>query len=424
MSMKQQFTQELSGTSKKDLPASLPKKVKLPEILMDQVVPVVMKKELMSKLWFIISKSFDREWSGTLFCEVHGNIGDEDFKITAHDFFLQDIGSSGYTEYETDSTLIEYMESNPELLEYQRHKIHSHNTMSCFHSTTDMSDIHDNIEFYNFLLSVVINNKTEFDAKIATVGTISTPAEVIKLKGNEGDLVTLKTEKVDKDALFLYNCKVMIEADATLGKRIEELTTKRLEAEKERNKAYLKKDTKFTGHGDFYAGSKKDNFTKSNKKDQFVYNSFSKSNLKDPKGSKEINKSISHFLVKLIYMDMTTGLYDLQQSLLKIDKEISTAGGEYIGFYIDYVDTNLHEFMEKYFEWDDIYIEQENKVLDTMISLLSPYKDMSKVAEALIDLFDEYRLDNEYLEGTDGAIEIEEEEFKNYQQSFNVRDFY
>lgn len=83
-----------------------------------------MKKNLMSKLWFIISKSFDREWSGTLFCEVHGNIGDEDFKITAHDFFLQDIGSSGYTEYETDSTLIEYMESNPELLEYQRHKIH------------------------------------------------------------------------------------------------------------------------------------------------------------------------------------------------------------------------------------------------------------------------------------------------------------
>lgn len=384
----------------------------------------------MSKLWFIISKSFDREWSGTLFCEVHGNIGDEDFKITAHDFFLQDIGSSGYTEYETDSTLIEYMESNPELLEYQRHKIHSHNTMSCFHSTTDMSDIHDNIEFYNFLLSVVINNKTEFDAKIASVGTISTPSEVIKLKGNEGNLVTLKTEKVDKEVLFLYNCKVMIEADATLGKRIEDLTKKRLDAEKEKTSAFSKGGGKYLYEGgkfkeiEWNTGAKKDNFTKSNKKDPFVYNSFSKSNLKDPKGSKEINKSISHFLVKLVYMDMTTGLYDLQQAILKVEKEILEAGGGYIGFYIDYVDTNLHEFMEKYFEWDDIYVEQENKVLDTMISLLSPYKDMNIVAEELINLFEEYRTDNDFLEGVDGDFTVlEEEEFRNYQQSFNVRDF-
>ena len=142
------------------------------------------------------------------------------------------------------------------------------------------------------------------------------------------------------------------------------------------------------------------------------------------KGSKEINKSISHFLVKLVYMDMTTGLYDLQQAILKVEKEILEAGGGYIGFYIDYVDTNLHEFMENYFEWDDIYVEQENKVLDTMISLLSPYKDMNIVAEELINLFEEYRTDNDFLEGVDGDFTVlEEEEFRNYQQSFNVRDF-
>ena len=374
---------------------------------MEQKIPVVFKNSLMSKLWFIISKCFDREWSGTLFCEVHGNLGDADFKITAHDFFLQDIGSSGYTEYETDFTLIEYMEANPQLLEYQRHKIHSHNVMSCFHSGTDMSDIHDNIQYYNFLLSVVINNKTEFDAKIASVGTIASPAEVIKLKGNEGKLVTLKTDKVEKDALFLYNCNIIIETDVELVKRIDFLAKSRLEAEKKVKEAFAaKSNSSFKSHNDFYASKAFDSFTKTKTKDKFVYNSFEKSKLKEDSKT-EINKSISQFLVKLIYMDLQTPLYDLQQALMKVSKELDGAGESAKLMYADYVDTNLYDMMMNYFEWDDIYLEQENKVLETMISLLNPYRGMSSAAEVLIDIFEDYHEENVDIE-TD-ALERDEE---------------
>lgn len=370
----------------------------------------------MSKFWFIISKCFDREWSGTLFCEVHGNLGDADFKITAHDFFLQDIGSSGYTEYETDFTLIEYMEANPELLDMQRHKIHSHNTMSCFHSGTDMSDIHDNIQYYNFLLSIVINNKTEFDAKIASVGTIASPPEIIKLKGNEGKLVTLKTEKTEKEALFLYDCNIILETDVELVKRIDFLTKSRIDAEEKVKKAFAAKShSTFKGHSDFYSSDSFDKFKKSKTKDKFVYNSFEKPKFKDSSKT-EINKSISQFLVKLIYMDLTTPLYDIQQALMKVSKEIDSAGESAKLMYADYVDSNLYDMMMDYFEWDDIYLEQENKVLETMIALLTPYKGMSSAAEVLIDIFEDYHEENVDIE-TD-ALE-RDEELQSYIRQFD-----
>lgn len=288
--------------------------------------------------------------------------------------------------------------------------------MSCFHSSTDMSDIHDNIQYYNFLLSVVINNKTEFDAKIASVGTIASPPEVIKLKGNEGKLVTLKTEKTEKEALFLYNCNVIIETDVELVKRIDFLSKYRLDAEKKVKEDFSAKSNTFRGHGEFYGNNYFDNFTKPKTKDKFVYNSFEKSNLKE-ENKTEINKSISQFLVKLIYMDLQTPLYDIQQALMKVSKELDRAGEEAKLMYSHYVDTNLYDMMMNYFEWDDIYLEQENKILETMISLLNPYKGMSIAAEVLIDIFEDYYEENIIIEND---ILTRDKEIEDYNKSFDI----
>jgi len=106
-------------------------------------------------------------------------------------------------------------------------------------------------------------------------------------------------------------------------------------------------------------------------------------------------------------MDLQTPLYDLQQALMKVSKELDGAGESAKLMYADYVDTNLYDMMMNYFEWDDIYLEQENKVLETMISLLNPYRGMSSAAEVLIDIFEDYHEENVDIE-TD-ALERDEE---------------
>ena len=100
------------------------KNKQLKEITLQGNVSLLVKKELMHKIWLTNSLCFDREWSGTLFCSVTGNIGDKNFAIVAEDMFVQDVGTSGYTEFEASTDVIEYMMNNTHLLDLQRQKIH------------------------------------------------------------------------------------------------------------------------------------------------------------------------------------------------------------------------------------------------------------------------------------------------------------
>ena len=73
-------------------------------------------------------------------------------------------------------------------------------------------------------------------------------------------------------------------------------------------------------------------------------------------------------------------------------------------------------------KWDEY---ENRKVKENALAWLAEAeRDKNIVAEELINLFEEYRTDNDFLEGVDGDFTVlEEEEFRNYQQSFNVRDF-
>lgn len=70
------------------------------------------------------------EWSGTLFYEFEGDFNSDSFKIICRDFFLMDLGSGAFTEFDEDGTAIDYMVQHPELLNCQMGLQHSHNVMA------------------------------------------------------------------------------------------------------------------------------------------------------------------------------------------------------------------------------------------------------------------------------------------------------
>lgn len=151
------------------------------------------------------------EWSGILFCSTKGEFGKKNFEITAEYVFPMNKGTQAYTEFETTSDYIDFMMEHPESMQWQRHLIHSHNNMSVFFSGTDRDEINENSEFYNYYISLIVNNKEEMCAKIAFRG--KTKEEVkrsVSYKGDNGkDKTFTTTTLLEKEVVYIYNCDVV-----------------------------------------------------------------------------------------------------------------------------------------------------------------------------------------------------------------------
>lgn len=198
-----------------------------------------MPQNVLNQVKFLCQKIWEVEWSGILFYDIEGEFGSKDFKITLQHIFPMNKGTQTYTEFETDGDYIEFLMDNPQFLQSQRALIHSHNNMSVFFSDTDMSEIKDNSEFYNYYLSLIVNNKEDMCAKIAFRGKNKEEIKRnISFKGTNGVLQTktISTE-VEKDVIFLYNCQIIkpteVLVDEEYSKRVVKVIEKAKKLEEE-----------------------------------------------------------------------------------------------------------------------------------------------------------------------------------------------
>lgn len=137
-------------------------------------VPVIFNDKVMQQIQYLCRVISKDEWSGILFYQVKGTIRNiSKFSIHVKAIFPMDRGSAAYTAHEYDSTLIEFRMSHPESLKWTMGKIHSHNIMGTTFSGTDYDELKDNTQFYNYYLSVIVNNAMSINAKIAFVGSLT-----------------------------------------------------------------------------------------------------------------------------------------------------------------------------------------------------------------------------------------------------------
>jgi len=106
--------------------------------------------------------------------KVEGDIYDDTLQLHVIDLILKDVGTSGYTEYDWGSTLADYFEDNSEKWPVMFFSIHSHHNMGVSPSGVDDKHLYDNISNFPFHLSVIVNNRLDFNARIATDMIIQT----------------------------------------------------------------------------------------------------------------------------------------------------------------------------------------------------------------------------------------------------------
>jgi len=163
------------------------------------------------------------EWSGVLVYRiVEGSIEDyENLEIEVLEILPMDVGTSGYTEYELDSS-DEYTFNNlcDRVMMDDNLKIghiHTHHNMNCFFSGTDTQELHDNAGNHNYYLSLIVNFKdyTNWCAKIALVGEEAQEGRVTnKFKGTNGDIIE-KVVEVSKATDILYTIDIDIKYEAS-----------------------------------------------------------------------------------------------------------------------------------------------------------------------------------------------------------------
>ena len=150
------------------------------------------------------SKCSNIEWSGVGVMKVDGDISDDTLKLHVIDLLLKDVGTAGYTEYDWGTTLAEYFENNEDKWPVMFFSIHSHHNMGVTPSGVDDKHLYDNISNFPFHLSVIVNNKLDFNARIATDMVINT----VSVRGMDSNYT--KKEVNDGRIIVEYSLPVSI----------------------------------------------------------------------------------------------------------------------------------------------------------------------------------------------------------------------
>lgn len=178
----------------------------------DTQIQMEMPDKVLHQIKYLCREIPKVEWSGILFYKIEGSIKDpENMKVILVDILPMNKGTTAYTEYTIDISVIEYMEENEHLEECKMGHIHSHNTMGVFFSGTDWSELEDNAPNHNFYVSLIVNNFMDFCAKVCFISEVKEEKEFSFFAKDEQGVryeTSKKSYKVDTKQLIVYDCNI------------------------------------------------------------------------------------------------------------------------------------------------------------------------------------------------------------------------
>ena len=382
----------------------------------DQEISLIMPAELLGKIWYLCHEINNVEWSGLLFYQPIGDIKDlSTFKIIAKDVYLMDIGTSSYTEYSFNESIMNFYDKFPEAMNYKIAHIHSHNSMNSFFSSTDDDELKDNAKNYNYYLSLIVNNKMDMVAKLAMAGKST---QILTLKDNNGLLFNLDIKEKPIIGTINVNVFPFDENITEIEKRVKELKDNEKEKEEERRKSlfldysrntsiYNRYDSIGYNYNTQYNSYQQNLFDNTNNQSKiissndtvFPYNI----NLMKYKSINELKKKLPNESIELLIKKMIN-------SLIETDKIKE--------------DLNLNDFLSM--ADNTIYIIKniEQDVFDDILDLDDFYMD--KLSENVDDIFIElygYQYSTSIFNAIFNMVTKKLKKFKNFNSSKLLIDF-
>jgi hypothetical protein len=93
----------------------------------DKSITVIISKRLQNMITYAHHKVGDVEWSGMLlFKEQSGSLKEKELVLYCDYVHILDVGTSGYTEYSVDESILDMYDEFPDAMDYKVGQIHTH----------------------------------------------------------------------------------------------------------------------------------------------------------------------------------------------------------------------------------------------------------------------------------------------------------
>jgi len=240
--------------------------------LLEEKAKLIVSSTALNEISYLHHKIGSTEWSGIALINVKGdldNIGE--LKCIVEHVYPNNIGSGHFTSYNSKDSKIhlDILKDIPEAEDLKLGFIHSHHSMDTFFSGTDTSELVENSENYNWLLSLIVNFANDYSARIAFRGT-----REIEVSGNTKSKLFFKnrfgkyiskvdnkdnTQKIKQDVVFMADFDIEIESEFEwLKNRISKLF--KIKEEEERKRKIQSKNS-FGFQKSLFPGTGFDDFT-------------------------------------------------------------------------------------------------------------------------------------------------------------------
>ena len=160
----------------------------LPHREIGNIGKVYIPQEVQDQINYLHSKIIGKEWGGLImYSTTGGNIQDlKDLEFTLHNIYIMNIGTSAFTTYAYGGNVTQMFKTVPDSMEHRIGGIHTHHSMGAFFSGTDIGELVENADKYDYYLSVVVDTKGTYKAKIAIPVTSITNRKITLKDGNGG----------------------------------------------------------------------------------------------------------------------------------------------------------------------------------------------------------------------------------------------
>lgn len=314
-----------------------------------------------------------KEWSGILIFSIEEGSIDvpNSLVLKARDVYLMDIGSSAYTEYEFGQEAMKVYQQIPETDPFKCEEkgvkpwkfgtIHTHHGMDkgAFFSGTDLSDLKTNAPCHTFYLSLIVDWKCEYKAKIGVSANI-TETKKVTWNNGLGKEVEMVVDNKKKD-VFNIDCNITFDEIEGFDKRIAEV------------RKTSKKVPEFTRRT--FGGHPLVN-PKTNTPDDISPNQQSMFDDKEMIS----DQKITEYLVGLF----SVGTNIKSGSLEEIFQKVDMASEDMRQSWMDIIDDNIHELFEYSFPNTRYDVEE---LMERMCEVIEPQLQHFESAEMVYSHF-------------------------------------
>ena len=182
----------------------------------DEIGKLIITPHLQEQIDIFHAFAGSIEWSGILLYTIDkGDISNPDeLVITAKAMFPMDIGTAAYTEYDYGPEVMDMYDMYPKALEegWILGHIHTHHSMKAYFSGTDLQELRDNIDNHSNYLSLIVNFKKEYCAKICKKGSRKVESKSLTTFSSliSDKISTQETDESYEEEIFLLQIQVRL----------------------------------------------------------------------------------------------------------------------------------------------------------------------------------------------------------------------